>query len=302
MTIPLVVLALGAAFAGVILQPVARGRPARRVLEPVVGRRPPERRAAGRRPLDHDRDRDRRADLGRDLVRSTPRAGSTGWRLRRPARADPARCSRTAGTSTTYYVDDPRDPGQGGVRVRRVRRRREGDRRRGERDRRRHTSGSPASAASSRPGYVRTYAARDLPGRGRRSSCTWGSAYEPTWLTVTIVPAARRAWPCWSSAAARCSDDAARWIALAITLVTFLVSLGDPRPVRPGGAPGSSWSSTRAGSRASASRTCVGIDGISIWMVLLTTFLFPIAMLASWRIDEATSGCTWARCCCSRPR
>ena len=30
----------------------------------------------------------------------------------------------------------------------------------------------------------------------------------------------------------------------------------------------------------------VGIDGISIWMVLLTTFLFPVAVLASWKIDK----------------
>ena len=30
----------------------------------------------------------------------------------------------------------------------------------------------------------------------------------------------------------------------------------------------------------------VGMDGISLWMVLLTTFLFPVAILASWKIDR----------------
>ena len=30
----------------------------------------------------------------------------------------------------------------------------------------------------------------------------------------------------------------------------------------------------------------VGVDGISLWMVLLTTFLFPIAILASWKIEK----------------
>ena len=30
----------------------------------------------------------------------------------------------------------------------------------------------------------------------------------------------------------------------------------------------------------------VGVDGISLWMVLLTTFLFPVAILASWKIDK----------------
>ncbi|MEA2555529.1 MAG: NADH-quinone oxidoreductase subunit, partial [Actinomycetota bacterium] len=29
----------------------------------------------------------------------------------------------------------------------------------------------------------------------------------------------------------------------------------------------------------------LGIDGISLWMVLLTTFLMPLAVLASWRIE-----------------
>jgi NADH-quinone oxidoreductase subunit M len=30
----------------------------------------------------------------------------------------------------------------------------------------------------------------------------------------------------------------------------------------------------------------LGIDGISLWMVLLTTFLMPLAVLASWRIEK----------------
>ena len=30
----------------------------------------------------------------------------------------------------------------------------------------------------------------------------------------------------------------------------------------------------------------VGIDGISLWMVLLTTFLFPLAVLASWTVEK----------------
>ena len=30
----------------------------------------------------------------------------------------------------------------------------------------------------------------------------------------------------------------------------------------------------------------VGIDGVSIWMLLLTTFLFPVSILASWTITK----------------
>src|ERR1039458_9512705 len=30
----------------------------------------------------------------------------------------------------------------------------------------------------------------------------------------------------------------------------------------------------------------IGIDGISLWLILLTTFLMPIALLASWHVTE----------------
>nr|MDP9327641.1 NADH-quinone oxidoreductase subunit M [Actinomycetota bacterium] len=30
----------------------------------------------------------------------------------------------------------------------------------------------------------------------------------------------------------------------------------------------------------------LGVDGVSLWMVLLTTFLFPLAILASWKVDR----------------
>src|SRR5262245_33570367 len=30
----------------------------------------------------------------------------------------------------------------------------------------------------------------------------------------------------------------------------------------------------------------VGVDGISIWLVVLTTFLMPISVLASWHIEK----------------
>ena len=30
----------------------------------------------------------------------------------------------------------------------------------------------------------------------------------------------------------------------------------------------------------------LGVDGISIWLVLLTTFLMPVAVLASWGVER----------------
>ena len=30
----------------------------------------------------------------------------------------------------------------------------------------------------------------------------------------------------------------------------------------------------------------VGVDGFSIWLVMVTTFMFPIAVAASWKVDH----------------
>src|SRR6267142_1603338 len=72
-----------------------------------------------------------------------------------------------------------------------------------------------------------------------------------------------------------------RWIALAFTTLSFLVSLWLIQ-----GAGGSmaafrfnenySWVS------AIGARYHLGVDGISLWLVLLTTLLMPIAILSSW--------------------
>ncbi|HEY7477265.1 MAG TPA: NADH-quinone oxidoreductase subunit M [Actinomycetota bacterium] len=83
----------------------------------------------------------------------------------------------------------------------------------------------------------------------------------------------------------RLPDPAVRWIALAITLATFAVSLtilGDFD-----GADGGVQLVDHAVWSASAGLSyLVGVDGISLWLVLLTTFLFPISVLASWTIER----------------
>src|SRR5262245_55794341 len=75
--------------------------------------------------------------------------------------------------------------------------------------------------------------------------------------------------------------DRYRWITLIVTLATFLVSLGilagfdrsQPGPQLVQKVP---WITALGVSYY------VGIDGISLWLVLLTTFLMPISILASW--------------------
>ena len=80
-------------------------------------------------------------------------------------------------------------------------------------------------------------------------------------------------------------DDVARAVALLATLATFLVSL-----VAFG-----KFDASVAGFQLLEEAEWVpsiglgyllGVDGVSIWLVLLSTFLFPIAVLASWPVTR----------------
>ena len=79
------------------------------------------------------------------------------------------------------------------------------------------------------------------------------------------------------------SDHGARWITLLVTLMTFAVSLtilGRFTATDPGYQllEQASWVPSIG------LQYLVGVDGISLWLVLLTTFLFPISVLASWKV------------------
>ena len=72
-----------------------------------------------------------------------------------------------------------------------------------------------------------------------------------------------------------------RWIALIVTAATFVVSLLLLRGIGASGAElrfeeNVSWIG------AIGSRYHVAVDGISLWLVLLTTLLMPIAVVSSW--------------------
>jgi len=71
-----------------------------------------------------------------------------------------------------------------------------------------------------------------------------------------------------------------RRAALVSSLLTFLVSL--PLAMGPAG-PGFQWEIDVGWISNPAIRYHIGIDGISLWLVLLVTFLTPLAVLASWR-------------------
>ncbi len=98
-----------------------------------------------------------------------------------------------------------------------------------------------------------------------------------TFLPLAGVPVLL-AWP-------RMRDNAARSLALAVSVATFVVSLGivgafDAR------VEGFQLLESAGWVRALHLRYLVGVDGISLWMVVLTTFLMPVAILASWKIEE----------------
>src|SRR5262245_42140027 len=80
-------------------------------------------------------------------------------------------------------------------------------------------------------------------------------------------------------------DNRYRWIALIFTTATFFVSLGvisgfDRSVIGPQLAQKVPWIGSLG------ANYYVGVDGISVWLVLLTTFLMPISVLASWGVSK----------------
>jgi len=76
-----------------------------------------------------------------------------------------------------------------------------------------------------------------------------------------------------------------RWAALAVTLATFVVSLGVLFEFDPANA-GFQLGSNVGWIPEWGIRYITGVDGLSLWMVMLTTFLMPLGVLASWSIER----------------
>src|SRR5262249_31771004 len=72
-----------------------------------------------------------------------------------------------------------------------------------------------------------------------------------------------------------------RGAALAITIVTFLLSLGLITGFDSAQA-GFQFVIDRRWIESLGVRFKIGIDGISLWLVILTTFLTPIVLLSAW--------------------
>ena len=77
---------------------------------------------------------------------------------------------------------------------------------------------------------------------------------------------------------------AIQWGALTISLATFVVSLHLVAHFVPGG--GFQYEQNVSWIRSPAIHYHLGVDGLSLWLVMLTTFLAPLGVLVSWRAIE----------------
>jgi NADH-quinone oxidoreductase subunit M len=80
----------------------------------------------------------------------------------------------------------------------------------------------------------------------------------------------------------RNNDKAVRWGALIISLITFAFSLHLPRFFETGNA-GFQFEAKAEWIKNPSINYHLGVDGISLWLVLLTTFLVPLGVIISWR-------------------
>jgi NADH-quinone oxidoreductase subunit M len=80
-------------------------------------------------------------------------------------------------------------------------------------------------------------------------------------------------------------DDVARALALVVSVATFIVSLG-MLGAFDGARSGFQLVEHANWATSIGLRYTVGVDGVSVFMVVLTTFLMPIAILASWKVEK----------------
>lgn len=77
-------------------------------------------------------------------------------------------------------------------------------------------------------------------------------------------------------------DRDIRWFALAVSLLTFVLSLHLPAHFV-NGQQGFQFETNRQWISTPNIHYHLGVDGVSMWLVLLTTFLTPLCVLISWR-------------------
>ena len=81
-------------------------------------------------------------------------------------------------------------------------------------------------------------------------------------------------------------EDSVKWITLGITVVVFLLSLFLIFDQGAASASGFYFEQNVPWIKAINTNYHVGVDGLSLWLVILTTFIMPIAVLSTWHAVE----------------
>ncbi len=77
-----------------------------------------------------------------------------------------------------------------------------------------------------------------------------------------------------------------KWLTLGFTILNFLVSLAMFSRSAVAGASGFYFEQNVPWIRAINTNYHIGVDGLSFWLVILTTFIMPIAVLSTWHAVE----------------
>ncbi|MDQ3129853.1 MAG: NADH-quinone oxidoreductase subunit M [Acidobacteriota bacterium] len=89
-------------------------------------------------------------------------------------------------------------------------------------------------------------------------------------------------------------EDGLKWVTLGFTVVNFLLSLFLIFDKRAASASGFFFEQNVPWIRAINTNYHVGIDGLSLWLVILTTFIMPIAILSAWKAVEKSHAAFFA--------
>lgn len=81
-------------------------------------------------------------------------------------------------------------------------------------------------------------------------------------------------------------EEQIKWVTLGFTLLNFLVSIVLFSKSAIVGASGFSFEQNVPWIRSINTNYHIGVDGLSFWLVILTTFIMPIAVLSSWNAVE----------------
>src|ERR1044071_10248308 len=99
---------------------------------------------------------------------------------------------------------------------------------------------------------------------------------------ITLLPLAGAIALLLAGRGDRPNEKAIKWTALIFSLATFAISLALPLGFNPGGGLQFETNVPWINAFNLGVRYHVAVDGLAFWLVILTTFLVPLALLSSW--------------------